>query len=67
MLLNFRQNLLFEKAIKLHDSGEINKAIKIYSSLIKKRLKDYLPKSPIFDSVRFTYNLENLYSKLLNI
>ncbi len=40
MLLNFKQNLLFEKAIKLHDSGEINKAIKIYSSLIKKNKKN---------------------------
>ena len=34
---------------------------------IKKNLKDYLPKSPLFDSIKFTHNLENLYSKLLNI
>ena len=30
---------MFEKAIKLHDNGEIYKAIKIYSSLIKKNKK----------------------------
>ena len=34
---------------------------------IKKNLNDYLPKSSLFDSIKFTHNLENLYSKLLNI
>jgi len=34
---------------------------------IKKKLKVSLPKSTLFDSIKFTQNLETLYSKLLNI
>ena len=33
---------------------------------LKKRLKVSLAKSSLFDSLNFTKNLEDLYSKLLN-
>ena len=36
MLLNFKQKILFEKAIHLHKQGEFKRAIKLYSQLIKK-------------------------------
>ena len=54
-LLNSEQKLFLDKALELHKKGKIE---------IKDRLRDSVDKSSLFDSLKFTKNLENLYLEL---